>query len=66
MSRHILKCGPGHDLEKITVERSVKAVRGSSSGTVWVEMVEVFAGPHDFKKLSERGASFRPAGFVRC
>ena len=64
--RHILKRGPGHNLEKITIERSVKAVRGSSSGTIRVEMIEVFAGPHDFKKLSERSASFGPAGFVRC
>src|SRR5438552_18662258 len=66
MVRHILKRGPRHDLEKITIERSVEAVRGSSSGTVGVEMIEVFAGPHDFIKFSKGGTPFPPAGFVRC
>ena len=66
MVGHILKRGPRHDLEKITIERRLEAVCGYRSGTVWMQVLKVCSMPHDFQKFPKRGTPLRPAGFVRC
>jgi hypothetical protein len=57
--------GPWHDLEKIPGEWSWKAICGHGRGTVGVDVVEVYASPHDLAKLFKTVAPFRTPGFVR-
>src|SRR5881409_466276 len=64
MVGHILKRGPRHDLENITIEGRREAVCGYGSGTVWMQVLKVCSMPHDFQKFRKRGTPLRPASFV--
>lgn len=66
--RQFLEIGPRHDLKKVSVHRRVgcigrEAVGSNGSGTVWMKMIEIFAGTQDHHKVFERVIAFREAGF---
>src|SRR5271156_2897623 len=69
MVGHALKHWPWHDLKKIPLDGRRNAVhrRGNRRRrcTGWMEMVEIFASPHDHFKIRKRVAAFRPPGLVR-
>lgn len=57
MINHVLRIGPGHDLQKVSVYGGRNAVAGVGVGEAAVQvgclMVHVYAGSHDFNKLLE-------------
>lgn len=67
MLGHVLEGRPWHDLEKISVEGGLEAVRRSvGAGTIRVNMIKVCAMPQDLKKLWKGVATFRQSRIVRC
>jgi len=66
---HVLEDWPGHDLEKIAVERRLQTVGGRRSAgdpAIWVHVIEVGALPHDLDELLVGMATLRQPRFVRC
>ena len=70
MVGHLRKHWPWHDLQTASVDGSWNAVRGGGSCgngcTVWMEVIEICALPHDLLKLLKRVAPFRSPRLVRC
>src|SRR5260370_11519555 len=67
MIRHVFIDGPWHYLETSPVERSRNAARVKDSW--WarrMEVIHVYAGPHDLNKLCKRVAPFGQPGSIGC
>jgi len=51
MVRHVLENRPWHDLENLTVKRRRQAICRDSSRARRMEVIEIFTGPYDLKKI---------------
>jgi hypothetical protein len=62
--RQVLKIRPGHDLQKIPVERRIRRVRRKAachygSRAIWMQVIKILACPHDRKEFFKRVIPFR-------